>query len=172
MRLLRNSCQPSSKQNHGCASKRAEVVTPSTLAIARRMAIALALGVAYFEPIAMANEAPNRPAEQKVREADLIGIGRVVDVDVKDSRRIGLEHIATIEIDTLLKGDPVKSVALTYATGVYELDPQCCIKGATYLFFLQRDHRGLYVSVDGPKGVYRIATPASGPAAVYDTLKQ
>jgi len=136
------------------------------------MTIALTLGVAWFEPIANANEVPNTPLEQKVHEADLVGIGKVVDVNVNDPRRIGLEHIAIVEIDTLLKGDPRKSVALVYGTGVYELDPQCCVKGATYLFFLRRDHRGLLLSIDGPKGVYQIAVPSSGPAAVYGTLKQ
>jgi len=146
--------------------------SPSMLTIVRRMAIALTLGIAWLEPIAKANEAPNTPLEQKVREADLVGIGKVVDVDVNDPRRTGLEHIATLEIDTMLKGEPTKSVPLVYGTGVYELDPQCCVRGMTYLFFLHRDHRGLLVSVDGPKGVYKIAVPTNGQAAVYSTLKQ
>jgi hypothetical protein len=81
---------------------------------------------------------------------------------------MGLEHIAMVRIDTLLKGNAESSVALIYGTGMYENDPLCCEKGATYLFFLQRNRRGLFTSINGPRGVYRIDQAKTWP---YGSLK-
>ncbi|HEY8587503.1 MAG TPA: hypothetical protein VIL60_12385 [Rhodanobacter sp.] len=128
----------------------------------------MVLSTLWYSNGAWANEAPDMPLEQKVHEAALVGIGTVIAVDVADPRKIGMEHIATIRIDTMLKGPPLGSVALVYGTGVYELDPLCCERGATYLFFLRRDERGLFTSINGPRGAYRIDPPKTWP---YTHLK-
>jgi hypothetical protein len=128
----------------------------------------MVLSTLWCSKAAWANEAPDMPLEQKVHEATIVGIGTVTAVDVSDPRKIGMEHIATIRIDTLLKGPPLSSIALVYGTSVYELDPLCCEKGATYLFFLRRDKRGLFTSISGPRGVYRIDQPKTWP---YTSLK-
>jgi hypothetical protein len=134
----------------------------------RQALVAVALSATWCGQSTLANQAPEMPLEQKVHEATIVGIGTVIAVNVSDSRRIGMEHIATIRIDTLLKGSPVSNIALVYGTNVYELDPLCCEIGVTYLFFLQRDERGLFTSINGPRGVYRIDQPKVWP---YTDLK-
>jgi hypothetical protein len=126
--------------------------------LAQRIVAVLVLGSALLGASVWTNEAPKLTLEQKVHQADLVGVGRVTAVNVADPRRKGLEHIATIRIHTLLKGTAESSISLVYDTGIYEIDPQCCVSGATYLFFLKRDSRGLFTSINGPRGVYRIDT--------------
>jgi hypothetical protein len=94
--------------------------------------------------------------EKKVADADIVFIGTVSQINVPDTRLIGSEHLALVHVDTILKGEPGKDVNILYGGGIYELAPLCCEANEIYLFFLRKDGRGIYETVSGPFGTYKI----------------
>jgi len=105
---------------------------------------------------ASANQVKDFPLEKKVADADVVFIGTVSRINVTDQRLVGSEHLALVRVDTLLKGELGKDVEVLYGGGIYELAPRCCENNGVYLFFLRKDGRGIYETVNGPFGTYRI----------------
>lgn len=124
--------------------------------VIRKILAAAAMSAVLFVTNVWSMEVPSVPLEKKVQESDLVAIGTVIAVDVHDARYVGVGRLATIRIETLLKGPAVSNVDLIYGTSIYETDPLCCELGVTYLVFLSLGERGLYSSVYGPNGVYRV----------------
>jgi hypothetical protein len=103
-----------------------------------------------------ANDLRELPLEQKVRNSTLVVFGRVVKTkDVIDAR--GNEY-ARIHLEKILKGKTSKSsdVEVLYQSTVAELDPDSCMSGELYLFFLELLPSGYYRSVNGRFGIYRV----------------
>jgi hypothetical protein len=113
-----------------------------------------------------ANSVIERPLNERLAEAEVI----VVAIAVSTARVGGVSSVATLSVESTLKGRPNATVSL-YFGGVAEMDPNCCVVGRRYLLLLKKQRDGAYVSVNGPFGVYALdpkldeAKPAaaSGP---------
>jgi hypothetical protein len=103
-----------------------------------------------------ANDVREYSLEKKARLADVVIIGRVMSV-----RREGggpLEY-ALVHVDKALKGEPPNSVEVLVKGAIAEMDPECCVTGGVYLWFLVKEKDKRFESVNGRFGIYLIHTP-------------
>ncbi len=109
---------------------------------------------------ARANQVVELSFAHKKAQSDLIVIGKVTSLDAKPC--LHGDRCAQVRIATVLKGPARNGVVVLYEGMVAELDPLCCRVGTTYLFFLQKVRKGVYASVNGPFGIYRIVLSGDG----------
>jgi hypothetical protein len=103
---------------------------------------------------ALCNQSKEMSLEDKVNKSDLVVIARVVSVFKKGC--VASSKCADIRIATYLKGSSVEQVAVLFDGPISELNPKCCVPGATYLFLLEHIDERYYRSVNGRYGVYLI----------------
>ena len=69
----------------------------------------------------------------EARLADVVIIGRVMSVRQEGG---GPLEYALVQVDKALKGEPPNSVEVLVKGAIAEMDPECCITGGVYLWFL------------------------------------
>jgi hypothetical protein len=106
-----------------------------------------------------AYEIPKRSLEQRIHAADLVAVGTIVSLVEADPQRPESIAVATVRLDSILKGASSTTIRLMYRGGISESDPVCCAVGERYFLMLARSDGGLYVSVNGPYGVINIDAP-------------
>ena len=116
----------------------------------------MAIAIAAYGESSLANQAMDRPLQEKVAESDIVFLGTVQQVDYAMPTGKVRGRTALVRVDTLLKGGPKGDVFVAYDTGETELEPECCEAGVVYLFFLRRAPDGRYVSANGPFGIYKV----------------
>ncbi|MBT2117067.1 hypothetical protein KK141_09965 [Dyella sp. LX-66] len=116
-----------------------------------------ALGVASIGAGSLyAFNRPTMPLNEKAARSTLVFFGTVKEANYRDLRLAGNERAALVRIDKVLKGAPGDDVQIIWTNGIAELSLDCCVAGGRYLFFVAANQRGLYESVSGADGVYRI----------------
>ena len=115
------------------------------------------LAVLFAAGDLLANDVRELPLEKKARLSDLVVIGRVESTHPE--KVVGGEfQYARVHVDTVLKGKPPDRLDVMYLGMVAEFDPECCVVGKSYLFFLVKERRSeRFESVNGPHGIYPIA---------------
>lgn len=117
----------------------------------------LAVAMAAFAGPNLANQAMDRPLEEKVAASDIVFLGTVQQLDyAPPSGKKVVGRTALVHVDTPLKGNPKGDVLVAYDTGEWELSPECCDMGRVYLFFLRKAPNGTYVSAAGQFGIYMV----------------
>lgn len=91
--------------------------------------------------------------DQKVRQSDLVLIGKVISTYQKGCMQ--LNSCAKIEVINVLKGNDSGEVVVLFDGEIAERDPLCCEVGKNYLFFIKRIG-SYYRSVNGPFGIYEL----------------
>ena len=104
----------------------------------------------------MAFEVPKRTLEARVASADIVVIGRVLQMRALEGVDAAALGSATVRVEAIFKGSADATVELGYRSGIPEGDPICCVLGTSYLMLLKKSPSGLYESVDGPYGVLGI----------------
>jgi hypothetical protein len=88
---------------------------------------------------------------EKLARADLVVIGTVTSAEPAR---------ATLDVLRTLKGEAGGAITVSTYSRIAELDPQCCVVGATYVMFLRRSpQNGEMHSVRGAYGMVRIGGP-------------
>jgi hypothetical protein len=100
---------------------------------------------------AFANYLRNEPLEKKISLSDIVFIGRAVSNNIEDSSS---ERFSLVEVGTVLKGSPPKTLQVLIQGMIAEQNPNCCSPGKIYLFFLKHLSGNKYQSVNGPFGIY------------------
>lgn len=100
-----------------------------------------------------ASSVKEKNVERKVSQSDVVIIGQVVASNL-DTYSDGIQKkYASVRIVDSLKGKVSGNVNVLYRTGISEADPDCCVVGEVYLFFLRRIGNDMYLSSDGKFGV-------------------
>jgi hypothetical protein len=90
--------------------------------------------------------------EEKMAQAELVVIGTVTARQRED-----LRGSVTIRVLRSLKGEAGETLTVATSHGVPEMDPPCCVVGATYLMFLARARNGgRLIAVGGPGGIVMV----------------
>jgi hypothetical protein len=71
--------------------------------------------------------------------------------------------IATVRLDSVLKGVAGRMIRIVYRGEISEGDPLCCAVGGRYFMMLAHSDGDLYTSVDGPYGIFDIDPPGARP---------
>ena len=116
----------------------------------------LAALLACISAPATANVVTPPTFEQLMAESNLVIIGTVTGVNRGD--RDGYGATATLSVQRALKGEQVGALTVSTYSRIAEMNPRCCIVGATYLMFL-RSWEGQFVSVWGLYGMVQIGAP-------------
>ena len=111
---------------------------------------------------ALAYQVPKRSLEARVHSADLVAIGTIIALDPGDPNKPDILAIATVRVDSILKGAASKTIHVVYREGIQESDPICCNLGGQYFMMLSRSKTGLYTSVDGRYGMSEIVATETG----------
>ncbi|QWT22179.1 hypothetical protein KPL74_09240 [Bacillus sp. NP157] len=126
----------------------------------RALIIPALLATGIVAGACLAYAAPDRPLDERIRDAEVVFTGTVTRVDPNPDRR-GFLEVATLDVKTVLKGQVGRSVRLGTADTVVEMSPNCCVIGHTYLVIGQASGEpGLIRAVDGPNGVFDVAPDA------------
>jgi hypothetical protein len=128
------------------------------LTLRHRFAVIALLGVSIA---CHAYEIPKRSLEQRIRAADVVAVGTIVSLVDADPQRPESIAVATVRLDSVLKGVSSTTIRLMYRGGISEADPVCCAVGERYFLMLTRSDGDLYVSVNGPYGVINIDAPTA-----------
>ncbi|WP_233842454.1 hypothetical protein [Dyella sp. 2HG41-7] len=102
---------------------------------------------------ARANYVREMSLEEKVRDSDVVMIARVETTLEKCERK---SSCATVHVLKQLKGTVAPGLRVLYNGYIAEDNPLCCKVGETYLFFLKNVGENLYLSINGPYGIYVI----------------
>jgi hypothetical protein len=121
----------------------------------------LMAAMAFFSASVLAYEVPKRSLEARIHSADIVVVGTVVALDPGDPNKPDILAIATVRVDSILKGGETTTIRVVYREGIQESDPICCSLGGQYFMMLSRSDADLYRSVDGPYGIFEIGTSAS-----------
>jgi hypothetical protein len=105
----------------------------------------------------LANVVREYSLEKKTRLSDIVVIGQVVSIHQEPGAGAPLEY-AHIQVDKVLKGSALKSVDILSKGSIAEADPECCEVGRVYLFFLVKEQKNIFESVNGRFGIYAIPT--------------
>lgn len=116
----------------------------------------LVLVAVYAAGPSMAYEVPKRSLEARVASADIVVIGRVLQMRGSDGVSAAALASATVKVEAIFKGRADPTIELGYRSGIAEGDPVCCVLGASYFMLLKKSPSGLYESVDGPHGVLSV----------------
>lgn len=126
------------------------------ISMLKRTFALMAITMAAFGESSLANQAMERPLQEKVAESDIVFLGTVQQSDYVMPEGKGRGRAALVRVDTPLKGNPKGDVVVAIDTGISEMEPLCCEAGGVYLFFLSKAPDGTYVSVNGPFGIYKV----------------
>ena len=116
---------------------------------------------AFFSASVLAYDVPKRSLEARIHSADIVVVGTIVALDPDDPNKPDVVAIATVSVDSILKGDETTTTRVVYREGIWESDPICCSLGGQYFMMLSRSEADSYRSVDGPYGIFEIGTSAS-----------
>ena len=96
--------------------------------------------------------------EQKVAASTIVIIGTAEsDILVSDTDNSG-RRIASIAVETWLKGKGPAKVKLAHGTDMPEFEANCCVAGGRYLLFLLDKGDGTYKTAAGMDGAVTIST--------------
>jgi hypothetical protein len=123
------------------------------LTLRHRFVVIVLLGVSIA---CHAYEIPKRSLEERIHAADVVAVGTIVSLVEADPQRPESIAVATVRLDSVLKGVSTTTIRLMYRGGISEADPVCCAVGERYFLMLARSDGDLYVSVNGPYGVINI----------------
>ena len=112
--------------------------------------------VLMFRSLAWGNAVPEVPLEEKSRRSDLVVIASVSSIAADGCLRYS--RCAHLQISSFLKGAPREAVVVAFDGPIAEQNPKCCAVGATYLLFLRRVKDNIFEAVNGPFGIYPVAT--------------
>ena len=90
----------------------------------------------------MAYEVPKRSLEARVASADIVVIGRVLQMRGLEGVNAAALGYATVKVEAIFKGSADATIKLAYRSGVAEGDPICCVLGSSYFMILKRYPRG------------------------------
>ncbi|WP_213946966.1 hypothetical protein [Luteibacter sp. dw_328] len=121
----------------------------------------LTAAMAFFSASVLAYEVPKRSLEARIHSADIVIVGTIVALDPDDPNKPDVLAIATVRVDSILKGGATVTVRVVYREGIQESDPICCSLGGQYFMMLSRSDADLYRSVNGPYGIFEIGTSGS-----------
>jgi hypothetical protein len=97
--------------------------------------------------------------DEKLAQSDLVVIATATATD--GARRGGSGDAATLAVIRRLKGESADRIIVATTSRIAEENPQCCIRGETYLMFLVRMPDGSLHSVNGPFGMISIGSASS-----------
>ncbi len=107
-----------------------------------------------------ANEVATKTLEEKVSESDLVVSGVVGEIlpcgtiDVGECSKYSVT--AKVLVHDILKGTAPKEILFRCKESIPEFSPRACNPGVKYLMFLQQDGKGVFHSVNGPRGIYSL----------------
>ena len=107
---------------------------------------------------ACAYDSVDQGFEWRTKNSTDIVVGQVVrttdDICAYESR------CAEVKVLSSLKGKGTENILVLFDGSISDLNPACCAKGATYLFYLKKIKKGTdaqyFESVDGVFGIYRL----------------
>jgi hypothetical protein len=112
--------------------------------------VSLILALASFAGLSGANDVREQPFQQRFKSADL------VIVAVATSNNSEQRTYATLQVESVLKGQAEGIIKLLVKGDIVEFNPECCAAGARYLLLLNSAQPGYFVAVNGRFGVYRL----------------
>jgi len=98
--------------------------------------------------------------EQKVAASTIVIIGTVESDNLASDTDNSGRRIASIDVETWLKGKGPIKVKLAHGTDMPEFEPNCCVAGGRYLLFLLEVGDGTYKTAAGMGGAEPISTTA------------
>ena len=101
--------------------------------------------------IAIGNQVPEASFAERAARADLVVIGTAISIEDTTQSRV-----ATVRVETVLKGPSLNQLRLQLTPNIAEFAPACCRVGERYLMFLEANRNASYSSVNGPFGIYRL----------------
>lgn len=105
---------------------------------------------------AAAYEVTDSSLEDKVRLADAVIVGEAASDAHAADIGYGLSKFVTIRVQAVLKGKVSDQIEVLVRGNIPELDPDCCRRGAHYVFFVNQIKGMHFVSVNGSYGIYEI----------------
>lgn len=107
-----------------------------------------------------ANEIVAQTLDEKVSRSDLVITGIVVEIlpcGISDTGECSSSSVtAKVLVQDTLKGTAPKEILFRCKESIPEFSPSACAPGVKYLMFLQQDGKGVFHSVNGPRGVYNL----------------
>lgn len=94
---------------------------------------------------------------EKFAESDVVLVGRAISLPHKVLVRDRGSHAVDFVTEVAMKGTATPKFKLLISGGFHEMAIQCCAPGQLYLLYLRRVDEGLFVSVRGHFGVYRLS---------------
>ncbi len=119
--------------------------------------VGVVLSVLFVARDAGANDVRQYSLEKKARLSDVVVAGHVLSTRTEPPIGGG-ETYARVRVDAILKGTPGENVEVLTRGMISEFDPDCCVIGKSYLFFLVKLRKGGFESVNGPYGIYPLET--------------
>lgn len=116
------------------------------------------LGMAFII-VAQGNEVVEYSLDDKIAQSQVVVIGRVLStskIEFPDKNLSSVEYANVETLSGMRGADVGEIIKVAFKFGVSELEPDCCLVGGGYLFFISRKEDGLYYSVNGPYGIYKI----------------
>jgi hypothetical protein len=107
--------------------------------------------------LANANYVAELSLDEKVSASDLVVIGTVIPMPDSNETSRSVDEYATVQVETVLKGEASGSILFLSKGSISELNPDCCRAGARYFFLLKRINENKFASVNGRYGVYLIS---------------
>ena len=101
---------------------------------------------------------PQLTLEQKVAASTIVIIGTVESDNLASKTDNSSRRIATIAVETWLKGKGPGKVKLAHVMDMAEFEPYCCVAGGRYLLFLVDRGDGTYKTAAGMDGAVPIST--------------
>ena len=108
---------------------------------------------------ALTNELREFTFSQKVKQADAIVVGRVLQLNDVDPPNTYGRQYATIKVRGVIKGKVETTIKLWTKKQVAESNPNCCVVGDDYVIYLERLSDGSYNALDGHFGVIEMSNP-------------
>ena len=93
---------------------------------------------------------------ETLAQSDIVIVG-TLDSTVNQPSQLGeTPGLVHIQIQYVIKGKPPTSIVLDRGLGNAEMQISCCEKNLRYLLFLVRGPTGMYASVNGRYGIYKL----------------
>ena len=143
----------------GSASRRNGIVKNSRnfLSTIERCSFVAAL-MLMVTSAACAYDRVDQGFEWRSKNSTDIVVGQVVKTT--DGMCAFESRCAEVKVFSSLKGERTDNILVLFDGSIAEMNPACCVEGATYLFYLQKVKRSTdsryFESADGRFGIYRL----------------
>lgn len=104
--------------------------------------------------LASAGDLQQLSLDERVSRSELVIIGKVRQI-VRNTDGFGSD-IAQVTSESVLKGQAEHEIRFAFNGSIVESHSECCVVGGRYLFFMARNKKGEYYSVNGRYGVYAL----------------